>query len=314
MIPKITKRGGSFKGAFAYYLHDKKAKTQNRIGWAEMLNIPSSIQAHEAWRVMAYTALNAARLKQASGRSRKGASMKKPVFAFSLSWHPEQSPSKKHMMQTAEEAIHTLGLEEHECVVVCHTDEPHPHLHIIANTVHPLTGMVNALRNSKRRLQHFASNYERSTKVYCHGREKQRRQSSRKMSAQSDVFTLAIRAYKSAVDETDFVSRLHELGLTLARGRKRLVLVDAEGQAHALMRALSGIATPAFRNRFPFLGDLELPDADAILKAHSTVLPCAERKAKPSFVYHSESRKRAQARLKRRLDRDATAAFAATLD
>ena len=44
MIPDIAKRGASFKGALAYYLHDKKLEgeherfTSERVAWTETRN------------------------------------------------------------------------------------------------------------------------------------------------------------------------------------------------------------------------------------------------------------------------------------
>lgn len=34
MVPVIATRGASFAGAFAYYCHDKKASTSERVAWA----------------------------------------------------------------------------------------------------------------------------------------------------------------------------------------------------------------------------------------------------------------------------------------
>ncbi len=39
MIPRIADRGHSFKGAGLYYLHDKKAKTKERVAWTHTHNV-----------------------------------------------------------------------------------------------------------------------------------------------------------------------------------------------------------------------------------------------------------------------------------
>ena len=68
MIPRVAKRGHSFKGAGLYYLHDKKAKTSERVEWTSIHNIPTN-NPKKAFGFMAYTAMNAERLKNASGCS-----------------------------------------------------------------------------------------------------------------------------------------------------------------------------------------------------------------------------------------------------
>jgi len=82
MIPKITKGGSSFKSALQYYLHDKGADTQERVAWAQTENMRTE-DPQKAWRVMAYTAKEQDRLKEASGQSRAGRKLEKPVFAYS---------------------------------------------------------------------------------------------------------------------------------------------------------------------------------------------------------------------------------------
>ena len=131
----------------------------------------------KAWKVMAFTAQVQERLKEASGQSRAGRKLEKPVFAFSLAWHPEQSPTQEHMLATAREAIAIMGLSEHEAVIVSHSDEPQKHVHVIVNRVHPITGLAGDVRNSKRKLSDFALQYERQDgKIYCQQREANRRE------------------------------------------------------------------------------------------------------------------------------------------
>jgi len=172
MVPVIASRGASFRGAFSYYFHDKNAWTTERILWTKTLNLMTDC-VEKAWRFMAYTAKHQAQLKLASGQRMSGAKMQKPVFSYSLSWHPEQIPTKQAMLEAATESLHLLGLSEHQTIIAAHADEPHPHVHIIVNVVHPLTGLVAKLKNTKRCLSKFALNYEREDgKIYCTEREK----------------------------------------------------------------------------------------------------------------------------------------------
>ena len=72
MIPRINSKGASFKGLAAYLLHDKdQATTSDRVAWVETVNIATQ-SPQAAWRVMALTAMDAARLKEQAGVKRPG--------------------------------------------------------------------------------------------------------------------------------------------------------------------------------------------------------------------------------------------------
>src|SRR5690606_16188040 len=49
----------------------------------------------------------------------------------------------------------------HEVLMVSHNDEPHPHIHLIANRVHPETGKAAAHSNDHLKLSRWAEAYER---------------------------------------------------------------------------------------------------------------------------------------------------------
>src|SRR5260370_41711913 len=44
------------------------------------------------------------------------------------------------MEHVADRLLGTLGLQEHQVVVVAHADRPHPHVHLLVNRGHPETG------------------------------------------------------------------------------------------------------------------------------------------------------------------------------
>ena len=106
----------------------------------------------KAWKVMAWTANHQSMLKASGGTKAVGRKLEKPVFAFSVSWHPEQKPDKAHMLATAQAAAAVLGLEGHQAIYVCHNDEPQPHVHVLVNRVHPETGKAATLSRSKAKL------------------------------------------------------------------------------------------------------------------------------------------------------------------
>ena len=64
------------------------------------------------------------------------------------------------MRETAHEVLKLLGLQDHQAVIVEHTDQPHAHVHICVNLVHPETGITNTLSNDGYKLDRWCDNYE----------------------------------------------------------------------------------------------------------------------------------------------------------
>jgi Relaxase/Mobilisation nuclease domain len=185
MVPVLTKNGRSFKGAAAYYLHDKRVEgekirtTGDRIAWTETLNLATD-DPDRAWKMMAHTAMAQADLKQAAGVKATGRKLTSPVLAYSLSWHPDERPDREEQMKAARATLKAMGLEKHQALVVCHNDEPHAHIHILVNRVDPETGIAAGLSNSQLKLSQWALEYEREQgEIRCLEREenhKRRRQ------------------------------------------------------------------------------------------------------------------------------------------
>lgn len=263
MIPKITRGGSSFKGAFQYYMHDKDADTRERVAWAQTENMRTE-DPDKAWKVMAYTAREQDRLKEASGQSRAGRKLEKPVFAFSLAWHPEQNPDKEHMLETARSAIQMLGLSEHEAIIIEHKDEPQKHVHVVINRVHPITGLAGDVRNSKRKFSDFAREYEREHgKIYCTQREDnhERRENGESTRYHEPVIS---DAWNAAAGGYDFAKALEAKGYVLAQGRKRIVVIDPHGKAHNPVRHLEGVKNKEFLAGLDDLDLSKLPNANVI--------------------------------------------------
>jgi hypothetical protein len=152
--------GASFKGAGLYYLHDKKAATSERVAFTHTENLPTD-QAELALRYMAYTAMRQAELKALAGVAMTGRKLTKTVYAYSLSWAPDEAPTREEMIEAARETLKTLGLDSHETLMVSHNDEPHPHIHVIVNRVHPENGLAAKLACDHLALSRWAEDYER---------------------------------------------------------------------------------------------------------------------------------------------------------
>jgi ATP-dependent exoDNAse (exonuclease V) alpha subunit len=160
MIPRLHKRGLSFKGACSYILHDPDNQTSDaRVAWTLTRNLISG--ADDAWFEMFATFRDQALLKEAAGIDARGRKNTHPVLHFSLSWAPNEAPDEEHMRATALSALKALGLEEHQAVLAGHSDKAHTHLHVIVNTVHPITGRTAAQKFSKLEFSRWAEAYER---------------------------------------------------------------------------------------------------------------------------------------------------------
>jgi len=173
MVPAITEGGRSFKGAAAYYLHDKRQPgeaerfTSARVAWVVTDNLPTD-NPERGWKIMAHTALAAEELKAAAGVKTTGRKLTKPVFAYSLAWHPGERPTKEEQLEAARASIKALGLEGYQAIIVSHNDEPHEHVHILVNRVHPETGKAVTISNSKLTLSKWAQAYEQERgQVLC---------------------------------------------------------------------------------------------------------------------------------------------------
>jgi hypothetical protein len=153
-------RGKSFKGALTYYLHDKGMLDRaERVGFVELLNL-STDDPHHAWREMMATAEAGPELKRRAGLKSGGRKNEQPVYAFSLEWHPDDKPDAAHMRHYAREALKLLGLQDHQAVIVQHTDTPHAHVHITVNLIHPETGKSAGIYNDEKRLDRWCHDYE----------------------------------------------------------------------------------------------------------------------------------------------------------
>lgn len=169
MVPDIAKNGHSFKGAMAYYLHDKRQDaasphlaTADRVAWTETRNLATD-GAHTATRIMIATALQADELKAAAGIPNTGRKSKAHVCAYSLAWHPDEAASltREEMLRAADSSLAALGATDRQAVIVCHTDRGHPHVHVIVNRVHPETGVMLSTSNERRKLDEWAYRYEK---------------------------------------------------------------------------------------------------------------------------------------------------------
>ncbi len=172
MIPKLHKKGTSFRGAALYLLHDKEASTSERVASTETRNLATK-NPEAAWRVMAATALDQARLKSEAGIKTTGRKSKDSVLHLTLSWHPDEAEelTRDEMNAAADGALKALKAEGHQALYVIHDDEPQPHIHIVVNRISPTDGRMLSSSKEKLALSKWAQAYEKERgTIYCEDR------------------------------------------------------------------------------------------------------------------------------------------------
>lgn len=169
MVPDIATKGHSFKGAMAYYLHDKRhdaaapqPTTAERVAWTENRNLAVD-DPRAAMHIMIATAKSADQLKAAAGVSNAGRKSNAHVYAYSLAWHPDEAGEldRAEMVRAADASLKALAADHLQAVIVCHRDQKHPHVHIILNRVDPATGKMHGFSKDREILSAWANEYER---------------------------------------------------------------------------------------------------------------------------------------------------------
>jgi len=124
MIGKVSGTGKGFRGLLAYLMRGRKADPDpERVAWAETRNVLFS-EPERAMRIMRRTANMSARCE-------------KPVYHFSISWREDELVTDEAQRLVADRVLKTLGLEEHQAILIGHKDTAHRHIHFLINRVHP---------------------------------------------------------------------------------------------------------------------------------------------------------------------------------
>jgi len=246
MVPRTSRQGCSFTGAWKYYAHDKRTaqqqaqgqevRTRERVGFIYTENLGGIEDDRAAIGLMIDTARQSRRCE-------------KPVYAFSLGWHPEETPSREDMLKAGREALAVLKMQDHQALMIAHTDTAHPHLHIIVNRIHPETGKAINIFKDQEKLSAWALEYERRQgKVYCPARVFNAL--ARQVAQEQDGRPAPRRYVDNTIAECwtrsdsgrSFKAALEAKGWELARGdRKEAVLmaVAPSGRAFAVLRELN---------------------------------------------------------------------------
>jgi len=269
MVPKVAQSGKSFKGAFAYYGHDKQADSSERVAFIETLNLRID-DPDQAWRIMAHTAVNQDALKMEAGIKTSGRKLENPVLAYSLSWSPDENPTPEQMKEAAYQTLEILGAADHQAMIIAHNDEPHPHVHILVNRVHPETGKALKESYTKLKLSEWAEQYEREQgKIRCNKRvqNNRKRGNGEFVKYQDPVIQ---RAWSQSDNGKSFAHALKQDGHILARGDRRgFVIVDPQGKVINPVRKIEGAKAKDIKAKLSDLDPQKLPSVDEARKIQS---------------------------------------------
>jgi hypothetical protein len=128
MVVAAKTKGTGFRGLAAYLEKGSPSRPRpDRIEWIEPRNLPTSDPLTVA-RIMRATANHNANV--AAGRAR-------PVEHLSISWDPNDTPTKAQMIEVADRVLKAVGLDRNQALIVAHNDTEHPHVHLLVNRVAP---------------------------------------------------------------------------------------------------------------------------------------------------------------------------------
>ncbi|MEM6852897.1 MAG: relaxase/mobilization nuclease domain-containing protein [Planctomycetota bacterium] len=173
MFVKIHPKGASHTGLGRYILHDKESSdTSERVSFTDTRNIAVD-DPHLAVRIMAATAMDQHRLKAEAGVDKRGNRSNKTVLHVTLSWRADEAEglSIEEQKRAAYGALKALGADEHQALIVGHTDEEHPNVHLQINRVSHEDGRILSSSKDKIKLSKWAQKYEEERgQVLCHER------------------------------------------------------------------------------------------------------------------------------------------------
>lgn len=243
MVPEINDRGHSFTKLTQYLMNPKREDPSQtpRVGGASVHNMHTE-NVFEAADFMAWTDMNRLAIREAAGGDRRGApATAGNVYHTSLAWHPKEDPTWEHMQERAHAYMAAQGLEEHQYYLVQHIDEPHPHVHICVNLVHPTTGIIAQPWGDRKIASRWANEYEKEHGVFCDERAakyeelEQKRPENRLAKIRETVTT----CYEKSDSGQAFAVALQTEGFTLAQGQRRfLTVVDRQGEIYSLNKLI----------------------------------------------------------------------------
>ena len=74
-----------------------------------------------------------------------------------LAWHPDEAPrlDRAEMLRAADAALAVIDAAHLQCVIVCHRDQPHPHVHCVVPRSRGGAGTMSLIRRASLPLAYF---------------------------------------------------------------------------------------------------------------------------------------------------------------
>lgn len=221
--------GSSFSGLAGYLLGD-----ESRVGWAEGVNLCEGMDGEQIGRASAARVATEMR-DQAAGSGR----VKAPVYHVALAFDPDDRPTEDELREAARRTLRDLGLQDHQALIVRHTDQRHAHVHLMVNRVGP-DGRAWSTSHERRRLRASVEAQERELGVRWTGRNAAvaRTGDSPSDRAQTpgrgfaaDVRQRALGDFEKATRWSDLAARLEAKGLRVERRGRGGVVTDGKREA-----------------------------------------------------------------------------------
>jgi hypothetical protein len=124
----VSSSSRNFGSLGKYLVVGRDHVESGRVAWTSSRNLPTD-DPELAAKIMRATASQNVRVD-------------KPVYHVVLSFDPGDVVDRASMERVADALLRELKLQEHQAIIVAHSDRSHPHLHILINRVHPETGIA----------------------------------------------------------------------------------------------------------------------------------------------------------------------------
>ena len=139
---------------------------RSRVGWTETRGVV--VEMDSGGRALFPNGHRAAAVMRATAAL--NVRCERPAYHVTVWFAPEDRPSERAVWWAAYRTLRDLGLQDHQSLVVRHTDADRAHVHLLVNRVHPETGRAWDRWGDARRLRATLEAQERVLGVRPTGR------------------------------------------------------------------------------------------------------------------------------------------------
>jgi hypothetical protein len=233
----VSSSGKNFRALARYLAAGRSGQERDRVAWSVGRHLPTDDPELGA-TIMRATAAQSTRVE-------------KPVYHLTISFDPTDAIDRGTMEAVAVRVLERLGLAEHQAVLVAHRDRAHPHVHLMVNRIHPVTGRARERWQDQPLIQQVLRAEEQARGLTAvPGRlasipgqavpdrsdrtSGERRQAGRTGEpALVDRIRRGLDDYRAAGSWRELEALLAEDGFRLARKGQGLVIIDGVHQAKA---------------------------------------------------------------------------------